>query len=48
MMLRLPDLRMLERKQDKEQSKIRFENFKQRQAAEAEEEVRRLGTTSTD
>ena len=39
---------MLERKQEKEQSKIRFENFKQRQAAGAEDEVRRLDTTSTE
>ena len=41
-------MRMLERKQEKEQSKIRFENFKQRQAAGAEDEVRRLDTTSTE
>ena len=39
---------MLGRKQEKEQSKIRFENFKQLQAAGAEDEVRRLGTTSTE
>jgi hypothetical protein len=39
---------MLERKQEKEQSKIRFENFKQSQAAGAEDKVRRLDTTSTE